>query len=876
VGTGQDIVAILAEGNLKYNTIYLSIGMMLLGLSIWMLPSIPLNFYAFYTKHVLGNKKNKRGLLTKINLFKSIYKDYNGDKTNNYINYAPTLSSKTLALLPWVLLNVQILNFYVSEDLNLSCPIASIITVLFLLSLYVFNKLVEKTIKSKLFHKKYIAIFILLSPLISIYFLFKQINPSGFGSLVIYMLSNYLIFNFIIVYLDLKLELFDHSKKLKSIEILKKINYLLLINILVIASTFIFLTILSFKTFALNANIMSGVVLLVFGIIPYILFVDNVYFALKYTSDYWMLNFKKYAKKWRMMNIAIVTIFLIGCWLLFIKNNNKFNKPNIEQRQQFAEIQNEKYKLTNRFDKFYQSISKNGNAPVNVFLISGQGGGSRAAACFLNIMLNADIMNKEWYKNIFSISTISGSSAGAMQYFYLHQLPDNVMEQLLRDNKSKANDLSAEIVKSCYSYNYMNSNFLGLLYYDRLPVFLKNIVSKSKWVNRSFDINNELAKQRNNDSSLYFGTFNRNYIQEEEERKVLLSFIANKTSHLTGQDKTKMDSFYRKIASNYFCYKNLINDSSTQNPLFIMNTTMLSRGRKGYFTNANINVNPNWTNLAFTNPYFSMHSASIASQSVPILNTFYETYETALCDGGFYENSGTSTTYDIYKQLRAYSTIKKYNVRFVLVNIFNQTETIETESYWNSAFITTVNGLFAQIFNGHEKDAIENIKRSTQYFNSNDNTVKDTVINFNLNYSVATTRSLRKNTLDTILKRSIDSSALRFLASVIQTNEIDLYEKSELQEKYIIYPQCVVGYKFKFEQQLNECFKNKLVIKEVENMNDIIENDIRFYHAVDGDMALQIKQCLEKDGKTIFKIKDLSHTTYKNMVKPHTIEIWHK
>ena len=110
------------------------------------------------------------------------------------------------------------------------------------------------------------------------------------------------------------------------------------------------------------------------------------------------------------------------------------------------------------FDRWYDraKLQPDSNGYINIRLISGQGGGSRAAAWFFMNMVHRDTADPSFYKSIFSISTVSGSTSGANMYLV-----------------AKANGIDFKQRKdspavTLYGRDYMSSAFFGLLLGDAI------------------------------------------------------------------------------------------------------------------------------------------------------------------------------------------------------------------------------------------------------------------------------------------------------------------------------------------------------------------------------------------------------------------------
>src|SRR5690606_19682324 len=115
--------------------------------------------------------------------------------------------------------------------------------------------------------------------------------------------------------------------------------------------------------------------------------------------------------------------------------------------------------LTTYFDEWVTNRAPNRGDTLDVYLVSGQGGGSRAAVWFFMAMNYLDSLestpSSRFSDRVFSISTVSGSTSGAAMF--------------LADNYLGVPRHSASVVprmKAIYGRNFLSSSFWGMLIGD--------------------------------------------------------------------------------------------------------------------------------------------------------------------------------------------------------------------------------------------------------------------------------------------------------------------------------------------------------------------------------------------------------------------------
>ncbi len=360
--------------------------------------------------------------------------------------------------------------------------------------------------------------------------------------------------------------------------------------------------------------------------------------------------------------------------------------------------------------------TENLEQPINIYLVSGPGGGSRAAVWFYLSMKKLDRKyGDQFYKNIFSISTVSGSTSGANMF---------LAEKYLQIKDTSALRLS----KNIYSKNYFSSAFFGLLVGDGLEGLLGTVSSQ---------------------------TLDRNYYLQKEEMNGFCDAYG-----LKGKTRQKAQDYFENDI--VYPYKNY------DFPLFFINTTIIDFGKRGVF--APVKLHPSYSHATdlyqiyasgCCNSGLPMVTCVNQSQAFPLINAYnYLEGAGRLCDGGLYDNSGCTTTLEIYQALRKYiknNNLK--NIRIVCLNINNSMISNEfCPKYTSSSVLNTLTGVASVPFGGHETYSALNLTRQVKNHNyfcpslTGKYTLKDEVITVDTNKKYNLTRMLSKKSIDKMNK----------------------------------------------------------------------------------------------------------------------------
>lgn len=436
----------------------------------------------------------------------------------------------------------------------------------------------------------------------------------------------------------------------------------------------------------------------------------------------WVYNGQSSGRPLLVWYNPLIRLLALGFVFLFFfnsVNSHRIRKQPIQPSQAFTAAM--RPSLITYFDRWAQDRVTAAQDTLDVYLVSGQGGGSRAAVWFFMAMNYLDSLKStpshRFAENVFSISTVSGSTSGAAMY--------------LADRYLKVSPQPASVaprMKTLYARNYLSSSFWGALIGDGFEG-IKYEVSGRLW-----DTRKAFPKDRNY------------YFQQEE-----IQGYADATPSL---DREEINGFFKTDYLRPYVLSTDTVKFNTALPLFFINSAIVETGQRGVFAPVDLASFSLGTDLYALfkqyNPAF--HIPLIAcvnqSQAFPVINAYnYLDGAGRLIDGGIYENSGTATTLEIYETLRRYMATSPdvpYNVRFICINIVNTDMDAARDDvrFRPASVLNTLTAAFQSPFGGHEQFSYRNILRRV--------IAPDTAYSFPLSRPVPLTRMLQSAAIDTM------------------------------------------------------------------------------------------------------------------------------
>ena len=244
----------------------------------------------------------------------------------------------------------------------------------------------------------------------------------------------------------------------------------------------------------------------------------------------------------------------------------------------------------------------------NIYLVAGQGGGSRAGFWIASTLAQLDNKYDNFYKNLFAVSTVSGSSVGAGIYLNYKR---NIGNENLKETRRPFNE---ENLSQFFNTDYVTSSLLRL--------FFLNPIQKAFGLSNFRNRNNQLILDENTTFlKIFYGS---------DEAKV-------EYSHMSGFDKR--------------------DSSELQHPLFLANTYNIDESIKSVVSPVKLTRFSHedlMDSLDANNENLRVGEAINLSQMFPILSASAIVNNNQYYDGGIYDNSGLSTLRDVYKVLKTY------------------------------------------------------------------------------------------------------------------------------------------------------------------------------------------------------------------------------
>ena len=727
VQVGRDIVVSLAEkGTLNYINISLLIASFsLLALSNWVIPVLAIDVWKLILRRRAKSQLLYGGLIGL----------YNGDKVAGKGQFP----IRYFASLPWVIF------LYVAVySLLPNRPLVAVVTIIALIALVVlldwkyrgkrvpavFQGLWDNVAETRAGNRTKALRYVIVMSMVFLLFLlvigglgfWLRNSTEGLTALVISA-------NFVGILANYAYMKFAENVDVRVVSIsyfVSKYIHILSLSFMVIVA--ILLQNANVHAWPVEIGFFSPIFVLIIAISVYLFFADVLVTAQLNITRIYNGNPAKYdpvnnehaAKAaWIWYRPAIRLVALSFVFLFFFNsiNSHRIRKTAVQPRQAYTAAM--RPSLTTYFDRWAESRMINTGDTLNVYLVSGQGGGSRAAVWFFMAMNYLDSLEStpstRFSDRVFSISTVSGSTSGAAMYLadrYLN-VPPQAHTVVPR-------------MKTMYAKNYLSSSFWGALIGDGLEGI--DYVSGNL-----FGAERAFPKDRNF------------YFQEEE--------VQGYKGATPMRGDTEIDAFFKGDYLQPYVTKEL-GTIGTKMPLFFINSAVVETGERGVFAPVDLLSFSLGTDLyGLFKRYNTRYDIPLItcvnqSQAFPIINAYnYLDGAGRLIDGGIYENSGTATTLEIYETLRRHVEARQdtsYTVKFICINIVNTNMDAAKDAirYRPASVLNTLTAAFQSPFGGHEQFSYRNILRRVL--------APDTAYSFPLDRPVPLTRMLQPAAIDTM------------------------------------------------------------------------------------------------------------------------------
>lgn len=731
---GRELFYLLEDSSQFYNVGLVALAFYILSMSIWCLPGWSVELFSLYCR-LTGNRRSPEERLELMNSLKEEY-DYKG---------SDFITNRFWAIFPWIIFNLSAIWVYWNKWAAIVAGITLLISLIFFRKEFYqtkFNEIIETRFMRLFFKNEVRAYFLFLSLYalpVGIYFLFFRHSDT-----YIYWLKyiNIIYFSF------LTLACFIHIYRLDKAESagelseagfrMVKIRHgiLLIISLTLIL---LFYLLLGTKYLQLINPMATSIIITSFLILSFELLVSSQLILGKIAGESDSSNgwFKIYPF------VVGVSVTVLTLSFVFSSLNDGVIRTELPQKaRQYSQPT-----LENYFNSWYQErlsdSTYTGQQKEHViYLVSGQGGGSRAAAWFIMAMKKAESADPAFFNKVFSISAVSGSISGANMYLaskHFDLIPPYKIDTstTMRDSVALAynHKIDSTVYRFCkqiYGANYLSSAIYGLIVSDYFfDGFLRRCVS-------------EKARDRN-------------YYFQNEEVESFISFMESGSKQVN-----------RNEVETYFLNDYLENYSQgrARFPLFFINSTAVENGTKAIFSPIQLKGLSLYKNI-----YQSFREATQKSpknlplitcvnqgQAFPLINAYnFLPGVGRLGDGGLYENSGTETTLEVYQALKKIidtpAGSRKPKIRLVCLTILNSpTSDITIEQTPNSLF-ATVEYAAKSPFEGREKLAITRLSEEA----GNEHILLKPVKSYSL------TRALSNKTIDSMNTEMIQENITVFL-----------------------------------------------------------------------------------------------------------------
>jgi hypothetical protein len=289
--------------------------------------------------------------------------------------------------------------------------------------------------------------------------------------------------------------------------------------------------------------------------------------------------------------------------------------------------------------------------PYPIFLVSGEGGGSRAGLWFSQTLLDLDLTTDGKFKDhIFSISTVSGSSVGLAATVSLWRY--------LQENNKQIDSSWIDFPKQVFKNNFTSSCVYRLTTVD----MWKSLVPYADWTK---DRNNELQEQEAECVQRYLFEFgNQKSLPGFKLFKTKYDELGNRNNWYLNRDF--LDFYYHKMPDGTMRFK-------TDLPLIFINTCRSSDARRGIFSPVKLDSSVfldviDVSRFIYANSLpdgrgkridglkkaISLGLACNTSELFPFLSAPARVDGVGyFVDGGYHENSGLKTTLEVYHKLQS-------------------------------------------------------------------------------------------------------------------------------------------------------------------------------------------------------------------------------
>lgn len=423
--------------------------------------------------------------------------------------------------------------------------------------------------------------------------------------------------------------------------------------------------------------------------------INNTFKGLSNPIARWLGTPTRLLEERELAVFGIAVVFLIGINLA-MPNAATHNIGFLNSRNeipQMPKLASPKDYITGWLDSRQQELGKDS---FDVYIVAGQGGGSRGAYWFSKIMTEMDAITEGAFRRqCLAMSTVSGSSVGAQGIVALWDS--------IPFTPKNNDDILSKFSHNAFQHNFLSGNLADVFFKDNIAAF---------WPSTG-DFN-----------PLTLGRGDRNHRLQHEEAVRIDNALAGKDQNTDGYSYwSLLKAFKLKSIDDClpnapfwsFYYDYATNKPRYDVPLLFANTCQVQGGKRSFVSpvqhDAKLFVNAFDLTKCLINhkKSISLTGAANLSELFPYLSmssrfAVKDALEINFVDGGYYENYGLTTAYELIRFCAdSLKTTPKYKgIRLHLIAIVNSQDAVSDNTIQGIKQITApVQAIMGATFGGH-------------------------------------------------------------------------------------------------------------------------------------------------------------------------------
>ncbi|MCF8239689.1 MAG: hypothetical protein K9I85_16110 [Saprospiraceae bacterium] len=398
-----------------------------------------------------------------------------------------------------------------------------------------------------------------------------------------------------------------------------------------------------------NTMRMATIPVLIFFVAAYILLINLITYRVKLFSP---------AKKFGVAILVIVLLLLMnlrpskGHYVHLV--DDRMEQP----RSSYATYQTAW--LTERLDQ------DTACAPV-FYLVSGEGGGSRAAYWTSRLLGKLDsVSNYRFADHLFALSTVSGSSAGTSAWYKLLRF-----KEIRHLDDARMDSIINRFSERTFGHNFVSGGIIDVVTRDFFKMFLL----------KTWRSDRNLRLQEEENYGFLFGLGRqslklRNTYKRGSNHVDSLQLPGGKGRKIPNLHFTGLPELYHRPTGGV----------ETRWPLLLFNTTHMRTGRRGVLSPVALEAGTFIDAIdvisemesqskdldALKGKTIALGTANNMSELFPVFSAFsYVDGVGNFMDGGAYENKGLTTMLEVYSAMRSQLDSLCPNARIVVLAMEN-------------------------------------------------------------------------------------------------------------------------------------------------------------------------------------------------------------